>query len=50
VLGRDPAEADDLLKDLSSDTNKMNFRDFLVILNNLENRIRGNAQEAGDAE
>jgi len=43
VCGRDPSEADDLLKDLSSVTDKMNFRDFLVILNTLENRIRGGA-------
>lgn len=50
VLGRDPTEADEMLKDFNSNTDKMNFRDFLVITNTLENRMRAGAQEAGDAE
>jgi hypothetical protein len=50
ALGRDPTEAGDLITDFNSNADKMNFRDFLVIMNTLENRLRAGAQEAGDAE
>jgi hypothetical protein len=39
-----------MIKDLNSNTGKINFRDFLVIMNTLESRMREDAQEAGDAE
>lgn len=49
-VGRDPSEADELIKDLNSETDKMSFRDFLVIMRTLEHRLRAGQQEVGDAE
>jgi hypothetical protein len=38
-LGRDPAESEDLLKDLNPGQDKLSFAEFLVIMKQLENRL-----------
>ena len=48
-LGRDPNEAEELLKDLNPDQNQLSFQEFLIIMRQLENKLVAGQQD-GDGE